>query len=258
MTVDMAASLPCRAPNAVIMCSQHSGKQRLTFEVNMRRVTQALFAALIGCVTTARAQWGPWIPINDGNQNRVSISFKKTHDCDGNACVYYWRFQNQYPSSVTLDCQLLITNNQGRETKDDCAVGTLPSGQTKTNGGWWTMSTAEPKVLLKRLNSLPARPRNGGLVYATCDPNPDGLVESCNMRKLECNHNAYEWCESRFGKEGTAKNQANRSAYESCVSKALVGCARSQTECLSKKMHRCPSGQFCDPRFDSCVDIQHP
>jgi hypothetical protein len=105
----------------------------------------------------AQSQWGPWIPINDGNQNRVLISFRKGHNCDGSACVYYWRFQNQYPNSVSLDCQLLITNDKGRQTKGYCAAGTLPPGQIKTDGGWWTSSTAEPKVLFKHLSSPPAR-----------------------------------------------------------------------------------------------------
>ena len=225
----------------------------------MTRVTaKAVFAALIVCGTTTHAQWGSWIPISDGNQNRVSISFRKTHDCDGNACVYYWRVLNQYPNSVTLDCQLLITNKEGHQTNDDCAVGTLPPEQIKTNGGWWTSSTAEPKVLFKRLGSSSTQSHSsGGLVYSTCDPNPDDQGELCNRGKLECNRNIYAWCEFSFGKEGTAKNLANRSAYESCVVKGLARCESSQTSCLSKKMRRCAPGQFCDPTAHTCVESQH-
>jgi hypothetical protein len=222
----------------------------------VRRITtEVMFAALIVWMTAAHAEWGPWIPISDGNQNRVSISFKKSHDCDGNLCVYYWRFQNQYPTAVKLDCQLFIANKEGRQSTDGCAVGTLPPGQIKMNGGWWTSSTAEPAVHLKRLSNPSARPHTGGLVYSTCDPTPDALVESCNKRKLECNHNRYEWCEFRFGKEGT--NLANRSAYQSCVSEGIAGCKSSQAKCFSK-IRRCSSGQFCDPRAYACVETQRP
>lgn len=225
----------------------------------MTRVrAQAVLATLIVWVTTAHAQWGSWIPINDGNQNRVSISFRKTHDCDGNACLYYWRFLNQYSDVVTLDCQLLITNPEGRQTKDDCAVGKLPPGQIKTNGGWWTYSSAEPRVLFKRVVTASNQSHaTSGLVYSTCDPDPDAHGELCNRRKLECNRNIYAWCEFSFGKEGTAKNLANRSVYQSCVDKGLTRCESSQTSCLSRKMRRCATGQFCDPATNTCVESQH-
>jgi hypothetical protein len=98
----------------------------------------------------APSQWGPWIPIKDGSQDLVSISFKKAQGCNGPTCLYYWRFQNGYPNPAQLDCNLIINDARGHQLKDACAAGKLHPG-INTNGGWWTSSADEPKVSFKGL-----------------------------------------------------------------------------------------------------------
>jgi len=124
------------------------------------------------------SQWGPWIPINDGYQSRVLISFKKASMCNGPSCLYWWRFQNSYEGKVRIDCELLLTDDHGRQRKDSCAAGELSPGVIKTNGGWWTYSTAEPRVLFHKFAtasgsmSLPAEGPPGQPRQLTAQESP--------------------------------------------------------------------------------------
>ena len=96
--------------------------------------------------------WGSWITINDGDRNGISISFWKNPNCKDPACIYYWRFQNNYPGLTELDCQLEITDAKGKQRNDTCAAGKLKPG-LNTNGGWWTTSSIEPRVVFKALGT---------------------------------------------------------------------------------------------------------
>ena len=94
--------------------------------------------------------------------------------------------------------------------------------------------------------------RPSSLVYSACDPLPDYTEQGCNVKKLECNKNSYDWCEVKFGKEGTQQNRINKVKYDGCVASYLTDCASSQAQCVAK-IRRCPSGQTCSTKTETCV-----
>jgi hypothetical protein len=118
------------------------------------RSGQSLVVLIVSLTALAQqpVTWGPWVSINDGYQSRVSISFKKSSSCASSTCLYYWRFQNGYENKVHLECDLLITDQRGQEVTDTCAAGSLPPGEIRTNGGWWTSSSSEPKLVFRKLS----------------------------------------------------------------------------------------------------------
>jgi hypothetical protein len=128
------------------------------------------------------ATWGPWIPVNDGYQSRISISFKKSSSCTSSTCLYYWRFQNGYEAKVHLECDLLITDQRGRQVTDTCAAGSLPPGEIRTNGGWWTSSATEPKVAFKKLR---AASESSALPPATISNPGMGDVHLSELRAMQ-------------------------------------------------------------------------
>lgn len=88
-------------------------------------------------------------------------------------------------------------------------------------------------------------------VHPTCDSAPDDYEQACNVKKLKCNKNSYDWCGLQFGKEGTQQNRNNSTKYDSCVTSHLEECAGSQTQCMAN-IRRCGTGQTCDARTEVC------
>ena len=93
-----------------------------------------------------------------------------------------------------------------------------------------------------------------GVVFASCDANPDLSEQKCNVKKLECNANVSSWCEVRYGKEGTQKNSNNRAQYGRCMTSSDLSCQTSQAECKIK-IRRCGEGKSCDAHTETCVAV---
>ena len=79
------------------------------------------------------------------------------------------------------------------------------------------------------------------LVFEECHPDPDGAEHECNVRRLQCRNNLFDWCDQ----------QKDESADE-CRKRSLPGCDEAHTECM-RKIKRCSAGKKCNAHHQ-CVD----
>jgi hypothetical protein len=126
------------------------------FFLNLGVSVIVLFVPAFACCQSNSSEWGPWIAVNDGQQNGVQISFRKIRSCNGPSCMYRWRFQNTYSHALSFDCDLLIVDARSRQSRETCAAGNLAPGQIKTNDSWWTYSTSQPVVVFRRAETATA------------------------------------------------------------------------------------------------------
>src|SRR5215469_6018922 len=112
--VNAASGIPSRNLGLSSTRSTSVGRSRI-------KAAQLLLMGLFwlsGVVHAATSDYGPWIPINDGNRNLIQIAFKKIPtNCNGNSCLYYWKFLNGYPGNATVECYILTVDGLGKQNR---------------------------------------------------------------------------------------------------------------------------------------------
>jgi hypothetical protein len=83
-------------------------------------------------LAAANTEWGPWMPLKDGNLDGVQIAFKKFPNGD-----QYYKIRNTYPVAVVVHCSFIYTTLEGKSQKESGCNGTLKPGEEKAEGGWF-------------------------------------------------------------------------------------------------------------------------
>lgn len=86
----------------------------------------------------AETEWGPWLPLKDGNENGIKIAFKKFP----NGTVRY-KLRNDYLGSVSVHCSFQFKTTDGKSGKESGCDAKLAPGQEKTDAGWFDFGVSE-------------------------------------------------------------------------------------------------------------------
>lgn len=108
--------------------------------------------ATVCASAAATAQWGPWMPLKDGNLDGVQIAFKKFPNGDQR-----YKIRNTYPVTVVVHCSFIFTSLEGKSQKESGCDGTLKPGEEKTEMGWFDFGVRDVDS-----SSLAARVTTGG------------------------------------------------------------------------------------------------
>lgn len=87
------------------------------------------------CVAAASPQWGPWMPLKDGNLDGVQIAFKKFPNGDQR-----YRIRNTYPVTVVVHCSFVYTTLEGKSQKESGCDAPLKPGEVRAEMGWFDFS----------------------------------------------------------------------------------------------------------------------
>jgi hypothetical protein len=201
---------------------------------------------------TQQVHYGPWMPLKDNGSSGIQIAFKLYPDG-----TMFYKLKNTYPYTAKIDCQFTFTDRKGKSATEKACSTTLAPGQERTNGGWWEADVASVDTSTLGAKVQPAEgPQNNrnpaGLVTSTCDLSPNDIELNCEQHRNRCDANVTSWCEVRFGKDGTPKNNENRNQFNKCVTSGLADCTSSLAACISR-IRRCNVGQTCDTRTSTCT-----
>lgn len=190
-------------------------------------------------------------------------------ECQGSSCLRVTAVRRGTrcgkPSSIEFDVQNISSENlRGYVVVDTTAgkryepTGLLAPGR-EMRGVIFTCDATGGYSVVANVGADPRYPPRTDTVTAgsqdranrqmasleyECDANPDDLEHTCNVRKLECNENSRQWCDSSSQRKGQKGTHAYKAQYDRCLSEHVRSCGKEQVRCLSN-IRKCPGGQRC-------------
>lgn len=183
-------------------------------------------------------QWGAWEPFypSVGSEPVIMVRYRlerfgsmgkewewQFRNVGATRTAFRWRVQFSDAKAMTLDATLGPGEIGSGWT---CDVERRCSGQPKPTfaGLIGTLHQADATGSVRK---------PGGLVFESCDADPEDLEHKCNVAKLQCNKNADEWCRLQRAKP-----------FQTCMNEFLARCGTRREQCI-QKIRACPAGKRC-------------